>query len=85
MGVHYEKKGSVEDFEKALEYYQKAAKLGYSLAQLKMAEIYFIRGKTKKICEEDVFWLEKACKNGVQKACEHLEERKRACEQLKEE
>jgi TPR repeat protein len=52
-----------KNLQKALEYYEKAAKLGYGPAQFNAGIILLNTGKSEMELKRAIFWLDKASKN----------------------
>lgn len=52
-----------KDLQKALEYYEKSAKLGFGPAQFNAGIVLLRNWKTAKDLRKSIFWLDKASKN----------------------
>lgn len=72
IGDYYYEKGTMSDFAKAVQWYEKAAEQGDTEAQIKMGDCCFFGYGIKRNQEKAIEWYEKAAKKGDVNAKERL-------------
>lgn len=64
--------GVIKDYNKAFEWFEKAANQNDGEAQHYLGLLYLLGYGTEKDVHKGKVWLEKLCKNEYQKACDTL-------------
>ncbi len=73
LGIIYKDgTGVIKDYNKAFEWFEKAANQNDGEAQHYLGLLYLLGYGTEKDVHKGKAWLEKSCKNEYQKACDTL-------------